>query len=62
MSALVGSHRASRGGPSTAVTDTNHVTIKSRSYTTPRDSAAGRCLMRYIACEIYNSLPKSVLA
>jgi len=35
---LVGSHRASRGGPSTSVTDTNQVTIKGRSYTTPRDS------------------------
>ena len=36
---MVGSHRASRGGPSTSVTDTNTVTIKSQSYTTPGDSA-----------------------
>ena len=39
VSALVGSHRASRDGPSTTVTDTKPVTIKSQSYTTPRDSA-----------------------
>ena len=39
MSSLVGSHKASRGGPSTSVTDTNQVTIKGQSYTTPRDSA-----------------------
>ena len=41
MSSLVGSHRASRGGPSTSGTDTNAVTIKSQRYTTPRDSARG---------------------
>ena len=41
-SSLVASHRASRGGPSTSVTDTNTVTIKGRSYTTPRDSALGK--------------------
>ena len=39
MSTLVGSHRASRDGPSTSVTDTKPVTIKDPSYTTPRDSA-----------------------
>ena len=41
VSSLAGSHRASRGGPSTTVTDTKPVTIKSPSYTTPGDSAPG---------------------
>ena len=39
VGSLAGSHRASRDGPSTTVTDTNRSTIKGPNYTTPGDSA-----------------------
>jgi hypothetical protein len=39
VSCLGGFLTAARRGPSTSVTGTNTVTIKGRSYTTPRDSA-----------------------